>query len=70
MVDLIETMGIEVVDGKIVLTFHLHDAERPELCEDLLDTFEGAKVLVKKQVATGQVILCIRGTEAIGGTPW
>jgi hypothetical protein len=70
MEELIETMDIEVVDGEIVLYFDVRDAEEPEAGERLLDNFEGAEVLVSKEVATGQVILSIRGAEAIRGTSW
>jgi hypothetical protein len=37
--------------------FNVRHAEEPELCEHLLDTFEGAEVLVKKQVALVAVAL-------------
>ncbi|HZB08407.1 MAG TPA: hypothetical protein VE525_04750 [Rubrobacter sp.] len=65
MEELIETMDIEVVDGEIVLYFDVRDAEELEAVERLLDNFEGAEVLVSKEVTTGQVILSIRGAEAI-----
>ncbi len=68
MTDLIEMMDIEVVDGEIVLYFHLRDAEEPEACERFLDTFAGAEVRVTKEVATGKVIVSIAGSDAIRGS--
>jgi hypothetical protein len=70
MENLLETIDIEVVDGEIVMYFNVRHAEEPEACERLLDNFEGSEVLVSKEVATGQVILSIRGAEAIRGTSW
>jgi hypothetical protein len=68
MEDIIETLHIEAVDGEIVMYFDVRDAEEPEVCERLLDNFAGAEVLVTTEVATGQVILSIRGADAIRRT--
>jgi hypothetical protein len=70
MEDVTKTMDIEVVDGEMILRFDVRDAEEPEAVERLLDNFEGAEVLVSKEVATDQVILSICGAEAIRGTSW
>ncbi|MDQ3302562.1 MAG: hypothetical protein M3518_04340 [Actinomycetota bacterium] len=68
MEDLLKTMDIEVVDGEIVMYFGVRDAEEPEACERLLGAFEGARVLLEKEFDTGEVILCISGSDAIRGS--
>jgi hypothetical protein len=56
---LIEMIQVDVVDDKMILRFHVRDAEEPEALESLLDSFEDATVEMTKNAAAGQVILSI-----------
>ena len=60
-------MDIQVFNREIILYFEVRKAEEPlevesfQKVENFLEDFEDAKVLMTKEVGTGQVILSIRG---------